>query len=188
MILGHFRLENPLESNAFIYACPETREAVLVDCGDFDPRLPQFVKSQELTLTTIFITHEHWDHVQGLPLAVKHFGARVVSAIAEPSGVKDVHVAQPGDTLEIGKLTARIVDTSGHTVAGLSLVFPGVVFTGDALFAGAVGGTKTPETYELQRENIRANLFTLPGDTIVCPGHGPCSTIDIERRFNPFFV
>ncbi len=188
MILGHFRLDNPLESNAFIHACPETREAVLVDCGDFDPRLPEFVRAQELRLTTIFITHEHWDHVQGLPLAVKHFGARVVSAIPEPSGVKEVHVAQPGDTLDVGKMTARIVDTSGHTSVGLSLVFPGLTFTGDALFAGSIGGTKTPESYALQLDNIRKNLFTLPDDTIVCPGHGPCSTIGIERQFNPFFV
>lgn len=187
MILGHFRL-NPIEVNAFIYACPRTHEAMLVDCGDFDPRLPEFVKTQDLRLTTIFITHEHWDHVQALPLAAKHFGAQVVSAIPEPVGLSGVRVAQPGDTVTLGDLSGRVVDTSGHTAVGLSLVFPELVFSGDALFAGSVGGTKTPEDYARQLDNIRKNLFTLSDDTIVCPGHGPCSTIGIERRFNPFFV
>jgi glyoxylase-like metal-dependent hydrolase (beta-lactamase superfamily II) len=187
MILGHFRL-NPIEVNAFIYGCPRTREALLVDCGDFDPRLPEFVEAQGLRLTTIFITHEHWDHVQALPAAAKYFGAQVVSAIADPAGVAGVRVMTPGETVDVGDLTGRVVDTSGHTATGLSLIFPELVFSGDALFAGSVGGTTTPEDHARQLDNIRRNLFTLPDDTIVCPGHGPCSTIGIERRFNPFFV
>jgi glyoxylase-like metal-dependent hydrolase (beta-lactamase superfamily II) len=90
--------------------------------------------------------------------------------------------------VQIGRLSGRVVDTSGHTPVGLSLIFPEVVFTGDALFAGSVGGTSLEPDRVRQLENVRKNLFTLPGDTIVCPGHGPCSTIEIERRFNPFFV
>ena len=72
MILGHFRL-NPIEVNAFIFGCPETKEAVLVDVGEWDPRLPQFVEDMGLALTTIFITHDHYDHVAGLPEAAEHF-------------------------------------------------------------------------------------------------------------------
>lgn len=187
MILGHFRL-NPIEVNSFIYACPETREAMLVDCGDFDPRLPAFVDQFALKLTTIVITHEHWDHVQGLPLAAKYFGARIISAIPAPAGVESAIVGTPGEILKLGSLTGRFVDTSGHTQVALSLIFPEVVFSGDALFAGSVGGTSNPEDSARQLENVRSNLFTLPDDTIVCPGHGPCSTIGVERRFNPFFV
>lgn len=187
MILGHFQL-NPIEVNAFIYACPDTREALLVDCGEFDPRLPDFVEQQDLTLTTIFVTHEHWDHVQALPDAAKYFGARVISAIPAPGGVTDALVARPGDTVDVGRMTGRIVDTAGHSPVALALVFPGLVFTGDALFAGSVGGTSNPADYARQIENVRKNLLTLPDDTIVCPGHGPCSTIGVERRFNPFFV
>ena len=71
---------------------------------------------------------------------------------------------------------------------GLSLIFDELVFTGDALFAGSVGGTTLEEDRLRQLENIRKNLFTLPDELIVCPGHGPCSTIGIERRYNPFFV
>jgi hydroxyacylglutathione hydrolase len=187
VILGHFRL-NPIEVNTFIYACPETREALLVDCGEFDPRLQEFVERHHLRLTTIFVTHEHWDHVQALPDAARHFSARVISAMPSPGGVAEALVVKPGDTVQIGRMTGRTVDTAGHTSVALSLIFPRLVFTGDALFAGSVGGTSCSEDHARQLDNVRRNLFALPDDTIVCPGHGPCSTIGVERKFNPFFV
>ncbi len=187
MILGHFRL-NPIEVNAFIFGCPDTKEAMLVDVGEWDPRLPQFVEDMDLKLTTIFITHDHADHVAGLPEAAKHFGATVISGTEEPGGYKVDRVVGHGDEVTVGKMTAKTVDTSGHTPVALSLIFPGTVFSGDALFAGSVGGTSSPETYEQQLENIRKNLFTLPGEYEVHTGHGPSTTIGIEREFNPFFV
>ena len=187
MILGHFRL-NPIEVNAFIFGCPETKEAVLVDVGEWDPRLPQFVEDMGLKLTTIFITHDHSDHVAGLPEAAEHFGATVISGTERPGGYKVDQVVGHGDEVIVGKMTAKTVDTSGHTPVALSLIFPGTVFSGDALFAGSVGGTSSPETYEQQLENIRKNLFTLPGEYEVHTGHGPSTTIGIEREFNPFFV
>lgn len=187
MILGHFRL-NVIEVNAFILGCPDTREAVLVDCGEFDPRLPEFVERNELQLTTVFITHDHYDHVQGLRAAATHFGAMVYSGTESLGGYKVDGVLRDGDALQVGALSGYVVDTSGHTPVGLSLVFPDRVFSGDALFAGSVGGTSNPEDYARQLANIRRNLFTLPDDTVVHCGHGPSSTIGVEKRYNPFFV
>lgn len=187
MIFAHFRL-NVIEVNSFILGCPETREAVLVDCGEFDPRLAEFVEQHDLSLTAIFITHDHYDHVQGLRDAATHFGAMVYAGTARPGGYEADRVVGPGDVLQVGAMTGRIVDTSGHTPVGLSLIFSDRVFTGDALFAGSVGGTSNPEDHARQIELIRANLFTLPDDTLVHGGHGPSSTIGIEKRYNPFFV
>jgi glyoxylase-like metal-dependent hydrolase (beta-lactamase superfamily II) len=184
---AHLRL-NVVEVNSFVYACPKTREAVLVDCGEFDPRIREFVEQNQLGLKTIFITHDHYDHVQGLRDAATHFGARVVAGTSSPGSYTADRVVAHGDTVQVGALTGRVVDTSGHTPVGLSLIFPGRVFTGDALFAGSVGGTSNPEDYERQIANIRKNLFTLPDDTLVHGGHGPSSTIGIEKRYNPFFV
>ncbi len=187
MTFGHFRL-SVIEVNAFVLSCAETNEAVLVDCGEFDPRIPEFVEHHGLHLTTIFITHDHYDHVQGLRDAATHFGAMVVAGTESPGGYRADRIVKPGDTVQIGTLTGRVVDTSGHTPVGLSLIFPGRVFTGDALFAGSVGGTSNPEDYDRQLANIRNNLFPLPDDTLVHCGHGPSSTIGIEKRYNPFFV
>lgn len=186
-MLGHFML-NPIEVNAFIFTCPDTREAVLVDVGEWDPRLPKYVEDTGVTLTTIFITHDHGDHVAGLPEAAAHFGAMVISGTQEPGGHRVDRVVGHGDEVTVGNMVGKVVDTAGHTPVGLSLIFPGTVFSGDALFAGSVGGTSSPETYEQQLENIRKNLFTLPGEYEVHVGHGPSTTIGIERDHNPFFV
>lgn len=189
MILGHFRLD-VIEVNAFIFGCAKTREAVLVDVGEFDPRLPEFVEANRLKLTTIFLTHDHYDHVRGVPEARARFNATVMSGTEKPGGHETDTVVKPGDTIEVGAMTARVVDTSGHTPVGLSLIFENqkTVFSGDALFAGSVGGTSNKDDYEQQLANIRENLFCLPDDFEVHTGHGPSTTIGIERRFNPFFV
>lgn len=189
MIFGHFLL-NIIEVNAFIFGCAQTREAVLVDVGDCDPRLAEFVDKNRLKLTTIFITHDHYDHVQGLADARKTFGATVISGVADPGGHEADIVVQHGDSIELGAMAGRVVDTSGHTPVGLSLIFDDqkTVFSGDALFAGSVGGTSARDDYDRQIENIRNNLFSLPDDFEVHTGHGPSTTIGIERRYNPFFV
>ena len=187
MILGHFRL-NPIEVNCFVFACPETREAILIDCGEWDTRIADFVRDNALNLSTIFVTHDHYDHTAGIPEAAAHFGAPVVSGVAQIEG-RDVdrHVG-PGDVIEVGHMQGRLADTSGHTPIGLSLIFEGTVFTGDALFAGSVGGTSNEDDYNLHLDNIRRDLFPLPADTLCHTGHGPSTTIGIEREFNPFFV
>jgi hydroxyacylglutathione hydrolase len=187
MILGHFRL-NPIEVNSFVFGCPETGEAALVDCGEWDTRIAEFARDNELRVSTVFVTHGHYDHVDGIAKAAAHFGAQVVGGIPK-AGTRVVdRVVGSGDELEVGSMRARIVDTSGHTPVGLSLIFEGTVFSGDALFAGSVGGTSNDEDYQRQLENIRRELFPLPGDYVVHTGHGPSTTIAIERTFNPFFV
>lgn len=177
-----------LEVNCFMLGCYQTKEAALIDVGDWSDSIPAFAEERGLTVKTIFITHDHYDHIQGLPKAVEHFGAQVIAGTADLQGVKADHVVKHGDEVQIGRHTGRVVDTSGHTPVGLSLILPPLVFTGDALFAGSVGGTSNPQDYDRQLDNIRKNLFTLPGHYEVHCGHGPSSTIEIERTYNPFFV
>ncbi|NLT59553.1 MAG: MBL fold metallo-hydrolase, partial [Candidatus Hydrogenedentes bacterium] len=85
-------------------------------------------------------------------------------------------------------LAGRVLATPGHTPDALSLAFPGMVFTGDALFAGSVGGTASPALARQQLDAIRNHIFSLPADTEIHTGHGPSSTVAIESRYNPFFV
>lgn len=177
-----------LEANCFMIGCFETREAALIDVGDWSDEIPRFAQERGLTVKTIFITHNHYDHIQGLSRAVERFGAGVVAGTPELQGVYVDRVVKHGDELQIGRHRGRIVDTSGHTPVGLSLILPPLVFTGDALFAGSVGGTSNEVDYHHQLDLIRKNLFTLPGHYEVHCGHGPSSTIEIERTHNPFFV
>jgi hydroxyacylglutathione hydrolase len=195
MIFQHFRLAVPsLETNAFLIACEETRQALLIDVGIYEEQIEQCLKDHGLTLSAILLTHYHWDHTDGLKGALAaHPEAKVYSSNDAVVGVTSTPLQQ-GDTLEVGTLKGHIVDTPGHTEDGISLILdetvncPGMVFTGDALFAGSVGGTSNPTDYDTQIAHIKKNLFGLPGHYEIHVGHGPSSTIAIERDFNPFFV
>jgi hydroxyacylglutathione hydrolase len=186
MIVKQFLLDVN-EANAFICACEETREAMLVDAGEWNAAVPKFLADENLTLTKIFITHDHYDHTAGLPDALKAFDVPVFANKPSIEGITTQTVAA-GDTLDVGQYTGRIVSTTGHTPDGVSLIFDGVVFAGDALFAGAVGGTASDDLAQEQLTAIRENLFVLPPDTVVYVGHGPATTIAIESQYNPFFV
>jgi hydroxyacylglutathione hydrolase len=187
MKVKRFMLCDSLESNAFIAWCEKTRSALLVDAGEFQQEMLEFCTDQHLRLKTIFITHDHHDHTEGLREACTAFGATVYAA---KNGFGDVAASRIGDggQITIGAETGTVRPTPGHTPDGLSLIFTGHVFTGDALFAGSVGGTSDPSLAQQQIDHIRKNIFTLPGDCLIFPGHGPCSTVEIERSYNPFFV
>ncbi len=195
MIFQHFLIQVEMaigEVNAHLIACDETREALLIDAGAFDPAIEQFVTSRRLDLRTIFVTHEHEDHVAGVAECARYFEAKVIAGIKSPGGYPADRVVKHGDEIAVGRMRGRLVSTPGHTPIALSLIFdrtsPGMIFSGDALFAGSVGGTASKENHNQQISAIREHLFTLPDDYQVHSGHGPATTVGIERRFNPFFV
>jgi hydroxyacylglutathione hydrolase len=185
MIFRHFLLKVN-EANAFLLGCEETRQALLVDAGDLDSAVPAFLAETGLLLTKVFITHDHYDHTDGLPDIVEQFSPEVYSGKDSIAGIPTRRVRE-GNEVRVGNLVGRVLATPGHTPEGLSLAFPGMVFTGDALFAGSVGGTTGARYAKQQVDHIRKSIFALPPDTEIHPGHGPSSTVDIESRFNPFF-
>lgn len=186
IVVKHFLL-NVHEVNLFVASCSETRQAVVIDAGAYDERVAAYVAENGLVVSTIFVTHDHYDHTDGLAEYVQRFGADVVAG-SSPIGGCNARVAAHGDTISLGPQTGRIFSTPGHTPHGLSLAFPGHVFTGDALFAGSVGGTGSKHDYDMQIAAIRKYIFTLPDDTLVHVGHGPSSTVAVEQKYNPFFV
>lgn len=184
MIFRPFLL-NVNEANAFVVACEESGEALLVDAGDFDRDIEDFLNEKRLRLSTIFITHDHYDHTGGLAAILGRHNAVVLSGSGNGStGQRVKHDTE----VRIGRLTGRVLATPGHTNDGVSLLFPGMVFTGDALFSGSIGGVTSPQDGKREVDHIRENIFTLPDDYEIHPGHGPSSTVGIERRYNPFFV
>ena len=185
MIFAHF-LTQVNESNAFLVGCEETKEALLVDVADWDARISDFLETHGLKLTAIFITHDHFDHTGGLDEAVQSTGATAFAGRPAAGGVP-VRQVKHGDTLRVGHLEGKVLEVPGHTGESICLVLPGMVFTGDALFAGSVGGTSSARQHQQELDGIRQHIFSLPDDYEVHTGHGPSSTVGVERRFNPFF-
>ena len=187
MIFGHF-LTEVNEANVFICACEETRQALIVDMADWEPRMAAFIAQHQLIPKAIVITHDHFDHTAGLPDAVKACPEAVVySGKTAIEGIPTVQLNH-GNTLQIGTPTVEARHTPGHTPEGISLVLPDCVFTGDALFAGSVGGTGSQKYYDQQIAALKEHILTLPVNYEVHVGHGPSSTVGVEREFNPFFV
>lgn len=195
----------PLQVNCFILADDATKEAIIIDPGDDGREILKYVADQKLTVRYIVNTHAHFDHVgankavkdaTGAQLLLHEADAPVLATVSQharmfgmsapASPPADVFVKH-GDAITAGGITLRVLHTPGHSPGGISLLGEGMVFTGDALFAGSIGRTDLPGG-DLQTllGAIKAHLLALPDDTMVFSGHGPASTIGDERRENPF--
>jgi len=170
--------------NSYVVFDPVTREAAAFDTGaDCSGMLALGVNIQQ-----VFLTHIHGDHVGDLDRLKKQTGARAfVSARESLTGAEPF---ADGREFQVGNLRVQPRQTSGHTRGGTSYVVTGlarqVVMTGDALFAGSMGGALV-DYREALRTN-RENIFSLPADTVICPGHGPLTTVGEEQQYNPFFA
>ena len=156
--------------------------------GDCGPLL-RTLREHNLKLGAIFLTHTHEDHIADLGRLVKETGAPVYVSEREKmtgqTGVSD------GQTFTVGGLTITARSTPGHSPGGTTYVVEGMAtkaaVVGDALFAGSMGGV-SPANYEAALEANRQNILALPQDTILCPGHGPVTTVASERAHNPFYA
>jgi hydroxyacylglutathione hydrolase len=135
-------------------------------------------------LNQIFITHAHVDHIGG----VQTFMMR--GNILRGASIDNALTLRPGDSIRCGSLTVRACDLSGHANPALGFHIDGlampVLVTGDALFAGSIGGCATPAVYQHALKRLNEILTPLSGTTLLLPGHGPATTLGEERTNNPF--
>jgi glyoxylase-like metal-dependent hydrolase (beta-lactamase superfamily II) len=176
--------------NCFLVWDEATRDAALFDTGlDAQPILDCLAEN-DLVLRHVFITHSHWDHVDCLP--------KIRAAwpkVRLHSGSKSAPVEQrnkPDEIVHVGGLRVTYRETPGHADDGVTYLVgnwqedaPHVAIVGDAIFAGSMG--RGNPSYDLARQKVREQILTLPPDTLICPGHGPFTTVAQEREHNPFF-
>jgi hydroxyacylglutathione hydrolase len=203
----------PFYKNGFILGCEETREGVIIDPGDEAADLLSVVRRDGLLIRYILLTHAHVDHVSGVASVKDVTGAQVcLHAGDRPlyEGVMDqarffgLSVQPPppldflyeeGGVLHFGRYEARVHHTPGHSPGGVCLQVgpagePGKrLFVGDTLFAGSIGRTDLPGgDYPTLLRSIQEVIFPLGDDAEVYPGHGPRTTVGLEKRTNPFLT
>jgi len=200
----------PLQVSAYVVT--EGKEAMIVDAPAGAEAIVDFLREREVAPGLLVNTHGHADHIQGNALLKETWPAMTL-AIGEADAPMLAHplknmsplmaawVKSPeadrlltgGDRVTVGGTALEVLETPGHSPGGISLYCPegpdgtGVVFTGDALFAGGIGRTDLPGmSGETLLAAIHERLLTLPEETVVYPGHGPPSTIGREKETNPW--
>lgn len=196
-----------LQCNCSIVADTVENVAIVIDPGDEIDKILAHLDLKKMRVAAVVHTHAHFDHMgatealvqacgapsylhnedkilhQMLPLQAQMFGVSPISTPPIDKPLKD------GDAIAFGQYELGVLHTPGHTPGSSSFHVSGqdLCFTGDTLFAGGVGRTDFPggDAFALVR-SIKNKLYTLHGACKVVPGHGPCTHIDQERRYNPF--
>lgn len=194
------------QENCYLYACPETLEAVIIDPGDEAQRILDRIQELAFIPRYIINTHGHFDHICAIDEISSVYPVPLAIHPADVPMYTDEEIArkhrrasplvkrQPdlllreGDTITFGTLTLEVVHTPGHTPGGICLVSrPYCVFSGDTLFRRSIGRTDFPGgDYEQIVVSIREKLYTLDEELVVFPGHGEPTTIIEEKYENPF--
>lgn len=174
--------------NAYLVWDPAARAAIAFDTGADCGAMLERIREENLVVKLILLTHAHPDHVADLARLQKETGAPTyLSEHESASGAKGI---AEGRRFECGVLRVSSRLTSGHSAGGMTFVVEGLerplAVVGDSIFAGSMGGGAV--SYDDALRNNRVKILTLPNETIICPGHGPLTTVEKEKRENPFFA
>ena len=197
----------PFQENCYIIGDESSNIGAIIDPGDEPERILKTAKSTGLTFKYILNTHAHIDHVcgvqqiketLGIPFYLHQDDHILLQHLPKQAAMFGIFVDQvpkvdffygPNTRIEIGKLSTRILHAPGHSPGSVCLHFESsqIVFGGDVLFNGSIGRTDLyGGDYDTLIHSIRSQLFTLPDETLVYPGHGPVTSIGHEKRYNPF--
>jgi hydroxyacylglutathione hydrolase len=176
--------------NCYVAWDEVSREAALFDTGWEAGPITQLIAENQLQLRHLFITHSHEDHVAALEELRQQFPKVRLHSSSTHAPVDQRN--RPNDFIHLGSLRITHRDTPGHAEDGTTYIIgtwpddaPHVAIVGDAIFAGSIG--RGNQSWEVARQKVREQILTLPPETLLCPGHGPLTTVAEEKAHNPFF-
>ncbi len=188
----------PIGTNCYILEDEKARAAAIIDPGDEAGRILQVIEDDGMDVKYILLTHGHYDHTTAVPQLHKALPqAEIYIHRADANGagsqlfplagqIPDLKFYDEGDTLALGDMTIQVLHTPGHSKGSVTLKVGDVLFCGDTLFAGSCGRTDLAGGSYAEIMASLKKLGQLPGDYHVCPGHDVTSTLERERRSNPF--
>lgn len=195
----------PLETNCYIYFCPETRECAVIDPGAEADQIFPLITHLNLKPVIILNTHGHVDHTganleikdryrapiamhqDDLPLLEENIQLEFGLMLGAKPTPRPDRLLADGDEVRVGQTSLKVIHTPGHSPGSVCFYTPGILFSGDTLFCGGVGRTDLPGgSWKDLIRSLRTRVLTYPDETLVLPGHGPRTTIGEEKENNPF--
>lgn len=181
----------PMDNNAYVLVCTDTRDALLIDAANDADRLLALLAVQQpaVRLAGVLTTHRHQDHWQALTRVLAATGAATLAGAADADGLPvpvDVRL-EDGDSITVGAVSLAVIALRGHTPGSIAIRYDepsGAVhlFTGDSLFPGGPGRTASASDFTSLMDDLEARVFSpLPDGTWVYPGHGDDTTLGAER-------
>jgi hydroxyacylglutathione hydrolase len=176
--------------NCYLVWDEVSREAALFDTGWEAQPILDLIEQNQLQLRHLFLTHTHEDHLAALGPIRERFPKVLLHSSSRSAPPQQRN--RPTDFIHLGSLRITNRDTPGHAEDGVTYVAgnwpedaPHAAIVGDAIFAGSIG--RGFQSWDLAKQKIREQIFTLPSETLLCSGHGPVTTVAEEKAHNPFF-
>ncbi len=171
--------------NTYLIGPEQGGEAIIIDPGQIDLHLLNLIESNNYYLKSIFVTHSHDTHIKGIKTLLKIYDAVVYGKLplimeTETTQLKD------SDTLTLSGFDITVIDVPGHSDDSLVYRIRNMLFTGDVLSAGLIGSTANSESKKVLQKGIIKKLFSIKEDMVIFPGHGAPSTLNVEKRMNPY--
>lgn len=194
----------PVSANCYILKDDATCDVAVIDCGECTAEIADALKGENVKY--ILLTHGHFDHINGVyelkrlhpeaKIAIHSLDAKCLSddllSLGRGFGIACIEKCEAdiqlydNDTLEFGDSGITVLHTPGHTPGGVTYKYKSVLFTGDTLFCRSVGRTDFPGgSFPVLHASVH-RLFSLTGDYKIYPGHESTSTLEIERKLNPY--
>jgi hydroxyacylglutathione hydrolase len=171
--------------NTYLIGSENGGDAIIIDPGQTDLHLLNIIENNDYYLKSIFVTHAHEKHIKGIRTLLKIYDANIYSKLPLINETETITL-KDGDTLNLSGYDISVIDIPGHSDDSIVFKIRNILFTGDVLSAGMIGSTTSSESKKMLQKGIIKKLFSFKEDLIVFPGHGAPSTLDVEKKMNPY--
>lgn len=194
MLKIHKIVLGPIQTNCYIVRKTDSRKCLVIDPGYEPNTILDYIEKEDLTVEAILLTHGHFDHVGAVGDVAAETDCRIFLCPEDLAMPKEMTAGKllytdtygDGDELDLAGIHICVIHTPGHTPGSVCLKMGDVLFSGDTLFQGSCGRTDFPCGSLEQMKASMKRLSQIPENCTVYPGHGPETTLDEEKKYNPY--